>query len=48
MASTGSGPVLLILILMCEHLNMFTDDQLSSLGDMLQGSLMLRYNKRQM
>ena len=28
--------------------NMFTDDQLSSLGDMLQGSLMLRYNKRQM
>ena len=28
--------------------NMFTENQLSLLGDMLQGSLMLRYNKRQM
>ena len=26
--------------------SMFTDEQLSCLGDMLQGSLMLRYNKR--
>ena len=28
--------------------DMFTDAQLSCLGGMLQGSLMLRYNKRQM
>ena len=28
--------------------SMFTDEQLSCLGDKLQGSLMLRYNKRQM
>ena len=26
--------------------SMFADEQLSCLGDMLQGSLMLRYNKR--
>ena len=28
--------------------NMFSQEQLSCLADMLQGSLMLRYNKRQM
>ena len=28
--------------------NMFSDEQRSCLGDMLQGSLMLRYNQRQM
>ena len=27
--------------------NMSTENQLSLLGDMLQGSLMLRYNKRE-
>ena len=28
--------------------SMFSDEQRSCLGDLLQGSLMLRYNKRQM